>query len=78
MTACEELDVIMTVEIPVRNMSHRILLSQAVGTATLGDEEMTISQAIAGGSLMFNFRGQSYLVCAQDLIEAIWASIIGE
>ncbi len=75
----EELDVAMKVEIPIRDATGRIYFTQGVGTARYGGEEMDVSQVIAGGSLLFGFRGKTYMVDTQDLINAIWAeALVGQ
>jgi hypothetical protein len=70
----EELSIAMTIEIPVRDTTERIFFTQSVGQAEYGGEKMLVSQTIAGGSLIFNFRGRSYMVDTEDLIAAIWTT----
>lgn len=72
-----DLEVAMMVDLPVRDASGKIYFTQGVGTARLGEEEMVVSQILAGGSLLFDFRGKVYMVDTQDLIEAIWGHLDG-
>lgn len=62
---------IFTVEVPVYDVSDKILVSRTVAKGQLGEDELEMLIAIPALSPVVRFRGKEYMVLAPELASSI-------
>lgn len=62
---------VFTVEVPVYDVSDKMLMSRSVAKGQLGEEELEVLIAMPALSPVVRFRGKEYMVLAPEIANMI-------